>query len=530
MNKHVLILGGGLMQRPAVEAAKKLNCHITLADANSNALCKDLVDVFEPVDLKDVDGLIKLAKKMKNSYGIDGVFTAGTDFSSSVAKVAQELNLPGHSVEAALNASDKTRMRQCFKQNGVASPNFVGISKKDLDDNSLQNILNKNGFFDDDYPLVVKPVDNMGGRGCKMVYNLEEAYQAIKIAIKYSRTQTAIVEEYMDGPEFSVDSIVYNDKIIITGLADRHIYYPPYFIEMGHTIPTTYGKEQIDMLLNTFKKGVKALGLTCGAAKGDLKLTPKGCMIGEIAARLSGGYMSGWTFPYASGIDLTEQLLRIALNMEPTIDINSDFIPCTQYSAEGAWLSIPGKVNALKGIDKAKAIPKVKEVFIRSQKSDEVVFPQNNVEKCGNIIASDNSYKKAQDIKNEAIKNITIILEQNNKNTEEFLITDYFCEYPPSAYKISQEAYKLILDLQENMVWYDSKSQNNDQIRIEFPECLKNYQHLKDWNNKTMTDSIEQFVDICKNFNLPQIKQKDFWKTFLRGGLQGILYIVGYEE
>ena len=121
----------------------------------------------------------------------------------------------------------------------------------------------------------------------------------------------------MDGPEFSIDSLVFEDKLVITGFADRHIYYPPYFIEMGHTMPTEFSEEERNKVIKAFAKGVKALGLSCGAAKGDMKLTSNGAMIGEIAARLSGGYMSGWTFPYASGINLTEQALFLASGVFP---------------------------------------------------------------------------------------------------------------------------------------------------------------------------------------------------------------------
>ena len=70
-------------------------------------------------------------------------------------------------------------------------------------------------------------------------------------------------------------------------------------------------------LIECFARGVKALGLTEGAAKADIKYTKKGPEIGEIAARLSGGYMSGWTFPYSSDFFLTKEALKIALGMEP---------------------------------------------------------------------------------------------------------------------------------------------------------------------------------------------------------------------
>ena len=136
--------------------------------------------------------------------------------------------------------------------------------------------------------------------------DIQTFIDAIKDSIKKSRSGRAILEEFMDGKEFSIDALVYKNELLITGFADRHIFYPPYFIEMGHTMPTDLLYPDFLDVVTEFAKGVKSLGLTCGAAKGDVKLTSKGVMIGEIAARLSGGYMSGWTFPYSSDINLTK--------------------------------------------------------------------------------------------------------------------------------------------------------------------------------------------------------------------------------
>ena len=317
--RTILILGAGLMQKPAIEAASRLGYKVAVADGNPNAVCVPLADTFEPVDLKDRDALLSFARKLdspddKNSGNLAGVFTAGTDFSASVSYVAENMNLPGHSFEAALNASDKVRMRSCFATAGVPSPRFFNVTV-DVAEKNADDIMQEAGFTA--FPLVVKPVDNMGGRGCRMVRSKEELSEAVKIAVQFSRTRRAILEEYMPGREFSIDALVFDGEVTITGFADRHIYYPPYFIEMGHTMPTVINEKEWCDLAETFRDGIKALGLTHGAAKADIKLTPSGPMIGEIAARLSGGYMSGWTFPYASGMNLTEQALLLALGKRP---------------------------------------------------------------------------------------------------------------------------------------------------------------------------------------------------------------------
>ena len=311
--KNILILGAGLMQKPAILSAKQAGFKVNVIDADEKAVAIPFADTFRKIDLKDKEGILEYARElMAKEEGLAAVFTAGTDFSASVSYVCEALNLPAHSYQAAINASVKTVMRQCFTDAKVPSPSFVRVGKEEVTSALLQKVLQKMTF-----PLVVKPVDNMGARGCRMVRCVEEFLPAIKIAVECSRTGYAIVEEYMEGPEFSIDALVYNGTFTVTGFAIRHIKYEPYFIEVGHTMPAILDKKIHDELISVFALGAKALGLTCGAAKADIKYTDNGPMIGEIAGRLSGGYMSGWTYPYASDLNLTMQGILIAAGQEP---------------------------------------------------------------------------------------------------------------------------------------------------------------------------------------------------------------------
>ena len=155
--KRILILGASLMQKPAIIEAKKLGCYVVAVDANPNAFCVGLADRFEKIDLEDVPSLVRFAKELYDNGGLSGVFTAATDFSTSVASITSSLNLKGHSLEACINASDKSRMREKFFQYGLPSPKFIEVSTSSFSPTMLSAL---------SFPLVVKPVDNMGARGC----------------------------------------------------------------------------------------------------------------------------------------------------------------------------------------------------------------------------------------------------------------------------------------------------------------------------------------------------------------------------
>ena len=536
---NILILGAGLMQKPAIQSAKEAGFTVHVIDADDKAVAIQYADSFRKIDLKDKDGILVYAKELKASEGgLAAVFTAGTDFSASVSYVCEALGLPAHNYQSAVNASVKTVMRECFKKAGVPSPEFLRVGKSDITKNLMKDVLSKM-----DFPLVVKPVDNMGARGCRMVRNEIEFLPAVRCAVECSRTGYAIVEEYMEGPEYSIDALVYNGTFTVTGFAVRHIKYPPYFIEVGHTMPAELDKKTHDQLISVFALGAKALGLTTGAAKADIKFTKKGPMIGEIAARLSGGYMSGWTYPYASDLNLTKQGILIAAGCEPAELIEKrvsvDYepselcknaekpydlyeVPSLRTSAERAWMSIPGTVKYIENINEYSDRA-VFDVLPRATVNigSKVDFPRNNVEKCGNIIAVSHSREAAILAAEDAVSNVFITLEPDNSETDAYLCGKELNDesaFPPDAYGKLTE--KELTDLSKAAdIPADSKASEY------IPELLQTAEYInkKDWNYNTICDTAKKF-DILRPKH-PALNALKFWKAVMRGGIQGAVYV-----
>lgn len=524
-NKNVLILGAGFLQKPAILAAKELGYTVTVVDANEAAVAIPFADCFEHVDLKDRDGILAVAENLEKNGGLDGIFTAGTDFSASVSYAGEKLGKHCHSFEAALNASGKTRMRACFSAADVPSPQFCRISENVPSDEELSAMIQGLGL-----PCVIKPADNMGARGCRMIRSVSESHEAVANALENSRTRTAVIEQFMDGPEYSIDALVYDGTMTITGFADRHIYFPPYFIETGHTMPTEISDTKRLELIQTFACGVKSLGLTCGAAKADIKYTANGPMVGEIAARLSGGYMSGWTYPYASGCQLTREALLIACGRKPEyleshrmpLSVDAPYkmydVPCGEVCAERAYISIPGIVRTISGYEAARAVRFVKDVFPRAGENSRVDFPRNNVEKCGNVIALAPTRAEAASAAERAASCITLRLIPHNPETEAFLagISAPGEEgFPPSAYRAESAALHMLSGIIPENVKVAS--------RIPSPLVHLADSAEKDWNYCIFRETLRRFDELCPRH--PALDARRFWTAAVRGGIQGALYV-----
>jgi biotin carboxylase len=532
MKEKIIILGAGVMQGPVIKIAKELGFFTVVLDGSSQAPCISMADQFEQIDLKNKEEIETFSRFTQNSTGRLGIMTAGTDFSASVAWVAEKLGLPSIPYEAALNASDKSRMRECFKNACLPSPDFITITAADLPLTpysllSTPQCGNAASLPIPNFPLVIKPVDNMGSRGCRRVDSIEDFHEAAKAAIGFSRSGRAIVESFMDGPEFSVDAIVWHGEITICGLADRHIFFPPYFIEMGHTMPTVIEKEKQASMLETFCAGISALGLagkeSIGAAKGDIKLTANGPMIGEIAARLSGGYMSGWTYPYSSGALPIKGAILAAMGQKP-----EGLVPTKNWTcAERAFISIPGTVKSISGIEQAREQKHVNNVFLRIAEGGKVSFPENNVTKCGNIIASAPDRTTAATAAETAARLILIRLDPADTETEEFLSST--AVFPPDAFQLTSEIKSALSQLPD----FPTPHSPLPAPRIfPFPAFMSS--NLKDYMGRSVKESLEA-VRKLTGFSLPITEKnaenevvlgRSFWTAFIRGSYQGAVYYI----
>ncbi|MBN2289546.1 MAG: ATP-grasp domain-containing protein [Candidatus Glassbacteria bacterium] len=372
--RGIMIIGAGLMQVPLIEAARNMGLRTVVTDYNRESPGFALADVALEVSTRNIDFSVLAARRIAEQVPIHGVLTVGTDASRTVSAVAAALELPGIRYDVAERATDKIKMRQCFKDHGVPSPDFRYVWTRDETREALECL---------GLPAVIKPADNMGARGVKLLESVDQVDGAFTEARRASVSGMIIVEQFLEGPELSIDALVWDNHVEIVSLADRIIEGAPYFIERGHILPSELPEDSRRAACEVMIQGIRALGIDTGAAKGDIKLTPEGPKIGELAARLSGGFHSGFTYPLATGVDLMSAALRIAMGDPP-----GDLTPRhRRVAGERAIIPKPGLIAAVEGLDYARTLPGVKKIFTMYQAGDIYRSPTCNMGKFGNIIA-----------------------------------------------------------------------------------------------------------------------------------------------
>lgn len=391
------------MQIPVIEAARRMGLLTVVTDYNPRSPGLALADIALEVSTRNVDFTVLSARRIAQGVPIHGVLTVGTDASRTVSAVAAALELPGIRYDVAERATDKIKMRRAFREHGVPSPDFEYVWTREEAKKALERL---------GYPCVIKPADNMGARGVKMITPGVDLDLAFTEARRASVSGMLLIEEFMEGPELSIDALVWDGQIEITGIGDRIIAGAPYFIELGHTMPSALPKKVLDRAVRVMKQGIRALGIDIGAAKADIKLTPEGPKIGELAARLSGGYMSGFTYPLATGVDLMSAAIRISMGEHP-----GDLTPkWNRVSAERAIIPAEGRITSIQGLDKARSLPGVENIFTMYKTGDIYREPTSNLGKFGNLIAVADTREELEKLCRKALDTVRVRTESQTEH------------------------------------------------------------------------------------------------------------------
>lgn len=391
--KRLLVVGASILQVPAIIKAKEMGLYVAVVDYDSNAIGIKYADDFYNVSTIDQAGVLKVAKKLK----IDGIMTLATDMPMrTIAYVAKEMELPGISMETAIKATDKGEMIKSFKEHNVESPWFYIISNE----KEYKNIIDKIK-----YPCVVKPVDSSGSRGVSFVDNSDDLSKAYIYSKKISKNGNIIIEEFLSGSEVSVEVMTIDGVPHILAITDKLTTGAPHFVEMGHSQPSQISSENINKIKNLAIKAVNAIELKNGPAHVEIMLTNNGPKMIEIGARMGGDNITTHLVPLSTGIDMVKATIDIALGNIP--DIEPKF---KKGSAIRYIKTNPGVIKEILGLNAARAIPGIKEIYLTKNTGEYVGEITNSIDRLGYVISQCEDVKRAIKACEDSIKKIKIKL------------------------------------------------------------------------------------------------------------------------
>ena len=300
MKKKLAIIGASYLQQPLVEKAREMGLYTICFAWEDGAVCKELCDKFYPISIVDKDAILEVCREEK----IDAVTTIASDVAVlTVNYVAEQMGLIGNPDKYSQTATNKYLMRQCFMENGVPSPKYC------LTDGEVPMAISTFRF-----PVIVKPTDRSGSRGVEKVEKQEDLQEAITRACKESFQQKAVIEEFVEGREISVESISFEGRHYLLQITDKVTTEAPFFVELEHHQPSTLPEDIKSRVKAIVLNALTALHIQYGASHAELKITKDGDIrVIEIGARMGGDFIGSNLVRLSTGYDFLKGVIEVAL-------------------------------------------------------------------------------------------------------------------------------------------------------------------------------------------------------------------------
>ncbi len=303
--KKIAIIGANDFQNQLILKAKELGFETHVFAWKDGSVGERTADYFYPISIVEVDEILEKCRKIMP----DAVATIASDLANiTVSRVAAGLGLPGNSPECIEATTNKYAMREAFLKAGIPIPRFYKVDR-------LEAYL-----FGLKLPIIVKPTDRSGSRAITKVTDFKDLERAIKDAVGQSFEHQAIVEEYIDGEEYSYETISYHGKHTNLAVTKKFTTGAPHFIETGHCEPSGLPKEMLKKVQKAMFQALDALKITDGASHGEFKITPDGeVRIIEIGSRMGGDCIGSDLVPLSTGYDFLEMVIDVACGKEPKL-------------------------------------------------------------------------------------------------------------------------------------------------------------------------------------------------------------------
>jgi biotin carboxylase len=364
MTKTLLIISGGVEAADAAKRAKEMGYYVVVSDRDHQAPGFQFADSCLIADVYGASETAAAAERFSRKIKkIDGVICVAADAPVTMATVTNRLGLSGISLETAALACDKLAMKKRFAACGVPVPWFGEVETPQ----ALQRVAIERGR-----DLVIKPVDSRGSRGVQRVAQVGDLDKAFWFARSHSPSERVMVEQYLDGPQVSTESVVMNGECFTPGFSDRNYEYlerfAPFFIENGGDLPSHLPDQTQSKVRNVVAQAAAALGVTNGTVKGDIVVHKGQPYVIELAARLSGGFFCTREIPLNTGVDFIGAAIKVALG-EPVMA--DELTPKHQTPVIQRYaFPAAGKVLSVAGDDEARKIAGVNDVIVTAKPGD----------------------------------------------------------------------------------------------------------------------------------------------------------------
>ena len=390
MQKRLLVLAAGILQVPIIKRAHEMGIYVIAADGNPSACGLKYADKAIVANITSEEEMLRVARE----ENIDGVIHPCSEVSMNVmGRINDELHLSGISKEQAIRATNKHLMREAFEAYGAPSPMSRCFTDVEV----------AWGAFCMDFTgaCILKPSRNSGSRGIAKISSniqMDEFARLFEISKNESRDKQVMLEQFIEGPEFSIEIIVWNGQVNVLTVTDKKTTEAPHFVELGHNQPSCFPAETVEKIKAAAVAGVKALGVNNCACHAEVKVQNGEPYIMEIGARMGGDFISTVLTPLSTGVDMIAAAVNCALGIEPCLQ------PTTKPQGVCIRYFCP-KPGVLKSISNSEVFndPHVFEWEIYKKTGDVIPEVTSSLCRSGHVIVTEETPQQAIELAEKMI-------------------------------------------------------------------------------------------------------------------------------
>ena len=354
-----MILGAGVYQVDLIKKSKELG-HETIVVSPGDYPGMKYADKVLDVNILDHEAVYEAAR----AENVDGIISDQTDMAVySIAYACEKLGLPGNGTEIASLFIDKHLMRIRCQELGL--PTIPSEQVSSLEE--AREVLKRIGL-----PAIIKPVDSGGSRGISRINSEEDLRTHYDEATGFSGNGKVIIEKFITGREFEVDSIALGGEVRTLMYADLNEFkIPNVFASMTRLYPSVAEQETVDRLLAYDKAVLEGFGIVQGLTHSEYIMdeTDGEIYLIETALRGGGTYISSHIAELQTRINTSQFLIQMALG---ELDSIPDFETARCHSGYVAFYLPPGRVLSTEGVADVMDLPFVAKTTMESLKVGDI--------------------------------------------------------------------------------------------------------------------------------------------------------------
>lgn len=394
-----LIIAGSIPQIELIRQLKNRNIETVLIDGSDKCLAKQYADRFYQVDIFNIEAV----KNIAIQEHVDFILTVCADqVLLVVAQVSEELGLPCYiDYETAQNVSDKIKMKRIFIENGIPTSKFIETTE--LNHKCVEGL---------NFPVVVKPIDAYSSKGVRKAESYKELEQFYKEAEEISRNGGAIIEEYCEGEEISVDAFIINGKahVLCISNSDKIRDEGRFVIYRGRT-PANVTENIVKQIENVAQRITDAFKLKNAPLLIQMINNGKNVSVLEFCAR-TGGNMKWLLIKHSCGIDVISATIDITLGMIPNI---AKIENCPKYVVNDFIYCKEGTFDRLEGFEELQREGVINEYFAIRQPGWKILGIKSSSDRIAGVNITGNSVEEINQKQRKIIENASI-LDANGMN------------------------------------------------------------------------------------------------------------------